>query len=99
MCPRHGGRRVLAWAPAVGLAPHFFELTPELAAGAVVLLSPLALQPQTPHPRPPDSHPSAGSVLYTVFEVQAWLSLFVSGLLSFNLIFPSDQPDIARLMG
>lgn len=40
-----------------------------------------------------------GSVLYTVFEVQAWLALAVGGLLSFNIIFPSDQPDIARLMG
>lgn len=40
-----------------------------------------------------------GSALYTVFEVQAWVMLAVSGLLSFNLIFPSDQPDIARLLG
>ena len=41
----------------------------------------------------------AGSVLYKIFEVQAWVSLVVGGLLSFNLIFPSDQPDIARLLG
>jgi hypothetical protein len=34
-----------------------------------------------------------------VFEVQAWLALAVGGLLSFNLIFPSDKPDIARLIG
>ena len=40
-----------------------------------------------------------GSALYTVFEVQAWLALLVGGLLSFNIIFPSDQPDIARLLG
>lgn len=40
-----------------------------------------------------------GSVLYTIFEVQAWAALAVGGLLSFNLIFPSDQPDIARLIG
>ena len=40
-----------------------------------------------------------GSWLYTVFDVQAWLALVVGGLLSFNVIFPSDQPDIARLMG
>ncbi len=40
-----------------------------------------------------------GSLLYTVFDVQAWLALVVGGLLSFNVIFPSDQPDIARLMG
>lgn len=40
-----------------------------------------------------------GSLLYTVFEVQAWVALFVGGLLSFNVIFPSDQPDIARLIG
>lgn len=43
--------------------------------------------------------PCAGSVLYTVFEAQAWLSLFVGGLLSFNVLFPSDEPDIARLLG
>ncbi|KAG7675093.1 putative Protein RESISTANCE TO PHYTOPHTHORA 1, chloroplastic [Nannochloris sp. 'desiccata'] len=42
---------------------------------------------------------ASGSVLYKIFEIQAWLSLAVGGLLSFNLIFPSDQPDIARLIG
>lgn len=41
----------------------------------------------------------AGSWLYTVFEVQAWLSLAVGGLLSFNLLFPTDQPSIARMLG
>ena len=40
-----------------------------------------------------------GSWLYTVFDVQAWAALVVGGLLSFNVIFPSDEPDIARLMG
>lgn len=40
-----------------------------------------------------------GSWLYTVFDVQAWAALVIGGLLSFNIIFPSDQPDIARLMG
>ena len=38
-----------------------------------------------------------GSWLYTVFDVQAWAALVVGGLLSFNVIFPSDEPDIARL--
>lgn len=33
------------------------------------------------------------------FPLQAWAALAVGGLLSFNLIFPSDQPDIARLIG
>lgn len=41
----------------------------------------------------------AGSVLYSVFEWQAYLSVVVGGLLSFNVLFPSDQPTIARLMG
>lgn len=41
----------------------------------------------------------AGSALYTVFEVQAWVSLAVGGLLSFNLLFPTDQPSIARMLG
>uniref|UniRef100_A0A383VPR9 Uncharacterized protein n=1 Tax=Tetradesmus obliquus TaxID=3088 RepID=A0A383VPR9_TETOB len=40
-----------------------------------------------------------GSVLYNVFEVQAWVALLAGGLLSFNVIFPTDEPSIARLMG
>ncbi|TQD86498.1 hypothetical protein C1H46_027987 [Malus baccata] len=40
-----------------------------------------------------------GSTLYTVFEVQAYASMLLGGVLSFNLIFPSNQPDIWRLMG
>ena len=40
-----------------------------------------------------------GSTLYTIFEVQAYLSLVVGALLSYNVLLPSDEPDIARLMG
>lgn len=40
-----------------------------------------------------------GTVLYTVFEVQAYASMLIGGALSFNLIFPSTEPDIWRLMG
>jgi len=40
-----------------------------------------------------------GSLLYQIFDVQAWLAVVVGGLLSFNVLFPSDEPDIARLMG
>ena len=40
-----------------------------------------------------------GSVLYTVFEVQAYLAIVVGGLLAYNVIWPSDEPSIARLMG
>lgn len=40
-----------------------------------------------------------GSTLYTVFEVQAYASMLVGGALSFNLVFPSNEPDIWRLMG
>ncbi|TKY62492.1 hypothetical protein E2542_SST12348 [Spatholobus suberectus] len=40
-----------------------------------------------------------GTVLYTVFEVQGYASMLLGGALSFNLIFPSDEPDIWRLMG
>lgn len=40
-----------------------------------------------------------GTVLYTVFDVQAWACMAIGGLLSFNVLFPSDQPDIWRLMG
>lgn len=31
--------------------------------------------------------------------MQAWASVAVGGLLSFNLIFPTDEPSVARLMG
>lgn len=34
-----------------------------------------------------------------VFEVQAWVALVAGGLLSFNVIFPTDDPSIPRLMG
>lgn len=40
-----------------------------------------------------------GTLLYDIFAYQGWAAAFVGGLLSFNLIFPSDHPDIARLMG
>ena len=40
-----------------------------------------------------------GSVLYTIFEVQAWLSIAVGGLLAFNVLLPTDEPSIPRLLG
>eukprot|EP00192_Tetraselmis_astigmatica_P019893 CAMPEP_0117681124 /NCGR_PEP_ID=MMETSP0804-20121206/18780_1 /TAXON_ID=1074897 /ORGANISM="Tetraselmis astigmatica, Strain CCMP880" /LENGTH=188 /DNA_ID=CAMNT_0005490791 /DNA_START=315 /DNA_END=881 /DNA_ORIENTATION=- len=40
-----------------------------------------------------------GSLLYQIFDVQAWLAVVVGGLLSYNVLFPSDEPTIARLMG
>ncbi|CAN1176310.1 Protein RESISTANCE TO PHYTOPHTHORA 1, chloroplastic [Linum perenne] len=40
-----------------------------------------------------------GTALYSVFEVQAYVSMLLGGALSFNLIFPSDEPDLWRLMG
>eukprot|EP00245_Coleochaete_scutata_P017345 TRINITY_DN847_c0_g1_i1.p1 TRINITY_DN847_c0_g1~~TRINITY_DN847_c0_g1_i1.p1 ORF type:complete len:252 (-),score=28.06 TRINITY_DN847_c0_g1_i1:430-1161(-) len=40
-----------------------------------------------------------GTTLYSIFEVQGYLSILVGGALSFNLIFPSDEPDLWRLMG
>ncbi|KAH7331745.1 hypothetical protein KP509_20G048800 [Ceratopteris richardii] len=40
-----------------------------------------------------------GTTLYTVFEVQGYLSMAFGGLLSYNLVFPSSEPDIWRLMG
>lgn len=40
-----------------------------------------------------------GTVLYTVFEVQGYVCLLLGGALSFNLIFPSNEPDLWRLMG
>lgn len=40
-----------------------------------------------------------GSTLYTVFEVQGYVSMALGGLLSYNLVFPSSEPDLWRLMG
>ena len=40
-----------------------------------------------------------GSALYAVFEAQAALSLVAGGLLAFNVVLPSDEPSITRLMG
>nr|XP_018439187.1 PREDICTED: uncharacterized protein LOC108811618 isoform X1 [Raphanus sativus] len=40
-----------------------------------------------------------GTTLYKVFEVQGYASMFLGGVLSFNLLFPSTQPDLWRLMG
>ncbi|KAJ9187690.1 hypothetical protein P3X46_003115 [Hevea brasiliensis] len=40
-----------------------------------------------------------GTALYSVFEVQGYASMLLGGALSFNLIFPSNEPDIWRLMG
>ncbi|XP_010552792.1 PREDICTED: uncharacterized protein LOC104823061 [Tarenaya hassleriana] len=40
-----------------------------------------------------------GTTLYKVFEVQGYASMVLGGVLSFNLLFPSNEPDIWRLMG
>ncbi|KAG5395432.1 hypothetical protein IGI04_017246 [Brassica rapa subsp. trilocularis] len=40
-----------------------------------------------------------GTTLYKVFEVQGYASMLAGGVLSFNLLFPSTQPDLWRLMG
>ena len=40
-----------------------------------------------------------GSTLYKIFEVQAWLSIAVGGLLAFNVLLPTDEPSIPRLVG
>ncbi|CAA6662089.1 unnamed protein product [Spirodela intermedia] len=40
-----------------------------------------------------------GTALYKIFEVQGYASMLLGGALSFNLLFPSNEPDIWRLMG
>ena len=44
-------------------------------------------------------NPAKGTAFYAVFEVQAYLAIVVGGLLAFNVIYPSEEPTIARLMG
>lgn len=53
-----------------------------------------------PRPSTASKNPAVkGSTLYQIFEVQAWIGLVAGGLLSFNIIFPTEQPDIPRLLG
>ena len=40
-----------------------------------------------------------GTTLYSIFEIQAYISMLFGRILSYNLVFPSDHPDIWRLMG
>ncbi|KAL2634152.1 hypothetical protein R1flu_005631 [Riccia fluitans] len=40
-----------------------------------------------------------GSTLYQIFEAQGYITMAVGGLLSYNILFPSDHADIWRLMG
>lgn len=40
-----------------------------------------------------------GSLLYDVFEWQAWIAMAMGGLLSFNVIWPTEDPSIPRLLG
>jgi hypothetical protein len=42
---------------------------------------------------------SPGTTLFKIFEAQAYVAMVLGGALSFNLLFPSDNPDIWRLMG
>eukprot|EP00252_Welwitschia_mirabilis_P013847 TRINITY_DN3055_c0_g1_i4.p1 TRINITY_DN3055_c0_g1~~TRINITY_DN3055_c0_g1_i4.p1 ORF type:complete len:180 (+),score=28.53 TRINITY_DN3055_c0_g1_i4:155-694(+) len=53
-----------------------------------------------PRASSPQKNPAVpGTALYTVFEVQGYVSMVLGGVLSFNLLFPSNEPDIWRLMG
>ena len=59
-----------------------------------------AFAPKASGRKPGSKNPAyPGSVLYTVFEVQAWLSILVGGLLAFNLLWPTEEPAIPRLIG
>ena len=40
-----------------------------------------------------------GTTVYSIFEIQAYISMLFGGILSYNLVFPSNHPDIWRLMG
>ncbi|KAG1663136.1 hypothetical protein FOA52_000658 [Chlamydomonas sp. UWO 241] len=53
-----------------------------------------------PRPSTATKNPAyKGSVLFNIFEVQAWVSMVVGGLLSYNVLFPTDDPSIPRLLG
>lgn len=41
----------------------------------------------------------SGTWLYDLFGIQAAIGAVAGGLLSFNVLFPSDHPDIAKLIG
>ena len=40
-----------------------------------------------------------GTTIYSIFEIQAYISMLFGRILSYNLVFSSDHPDIWRLMG
>jgi hypothetical protein len=40
-----------------------------------------------------------GTLLYDIFVWQGWLAAAFGGLLVFNVLFPSDHPDVWRLVG
>lgn len=53
-----------------------------------------------PRPSTPAARPAArGTVLCTVFEVQAVASMAVGGMLACNVLFPSDGATVARMLG
>ncbi|KXZ46836.1 hypothetical protein GPECTOR_40g570 [Gonium pectorale] len=53
-----------------------------------------------PRPSTKQKNPAVkGSLLYDIFEYQSWIALVAGGLLSFNIIWPTDEPSIARLLG
>ncbi|KAK1696614.1 hypothetical protein QYE76_013311 [Lolium multiflorum] len=88
----------------VGLGPRFHGEIPPALTDTVGVLLEQAVQKTAatfaPRASTASKNPAVpGSTLYTIFEVQAYASMLAGGALSFNLVFPSSEPDIWRLIG
>lgn len=83
----------LSFRVSLSEPPHHPPQVTRFARGAAATFAP---RPSTPSGKNPAVK---GTLLYDIFGAQAWLSLGVGGLLACNIIFPSDDPSIARLMG
>ncbi|EFJ44269.1 hypothetical protein VOLCADRAFT_82900 [Volvox carteri f. nagariensis] len=106
-CPRvHGMAQPLVVRSANNGAPQTAE-QPSTSTGAevdlekeVTKLTRQAAGTFAPRSSTKQKNPAVkGSVLYDIFEYQSWICLVAGGLLSFNIIWPTDEPSIPRLLG
>jgi len=87
VCAVGGGREAAATPPSSSLQVARF------ARGAAATFAPRASTPTGKNPA------VKGSTLYKIFGVQAVAALAVGAALSFNLLLPTDEPAIPRLIG
>lgn len=72
---------------------HLFPQVARFARNAATTFAPRASTPTGKNPA------VKGSTLYQIFGVQAAAALAVGAALSFNVLLPTDEPSIPRLIG